>query len=219
MELKCEAVLFDLDGVLIDSMACIERHWRRWATKHELDAEKILAVAHGRRTVETIRLIAPRLSVEEEAAELEEASAGDTDGLKKIEGALQLLQSIPKTAWAIATSGNRQTAMTRLNFALLPVPFALITADDVINGKPHPEAYLMAASQLGVEAEKCVVIEDAPAGIQAARAANMQVIAVASTHRRQELEGADAIAEKLSDIQVFSNGEERVQLMVRITSA
>jgi mannitol-1-/sugar-/sorbitol-6-phosphatase len=218
MELQCEAVLFDLDGVLIDSMACIERHWRQWATKHGLDAEKILAVAHGRRTVETIRMIAPGLSVEEEAAELEGASAGDTDGLKKIEGAIQLLQSIPKTAWAIATSGNRQTAMTRLSFALLPVPLALITADDVTKGKPHPEAYLMAASQLGVEAEKCVVIEDAPAGIQAARAANMQVIAVASTHRRQELEGADAIAERLSEIQVFSNGEERIQLMVRITS-
>ena len=198
--LRCDAVLFDLDGVLVNSTECVERHWRRWAVEHLLDLDEIMRVAHGRPTVETIRLVAPHVPAEEEAARLNAAEAFDTDGVAAVEGAAQLVQVLPEDAWAIVTSGTRDTARTRLRHTGMPMPSVLITADDVKRGKPNPEAYLLAAARLDVGPETCVVIEDAPAGIRAARAAGMRVIAVATTHSQAELGEADVRAKRLTDI-------------------
>jgi sugar-phosphatase len=207
--LECDAVLFDLDGVLVDSAECVERHWRRWAMEHQLDRDEILRVAHGRPTGDTIRLVAPHLPAEEEAARLDAAEAFDTDGVKAVEGAAQLVHLLPQDAWAIATSGTRDTAMTRLRHTGVPVPSVLITADDVKRGKPNPEAYLLAAARLDVRPEKCIVIEDAPAGICAARAAGMRVVAVATTHSRAELGEADVRTERLTDIHISRSDVRR----------
>ena len=201
-DLECDAVLFDLDGVLVDSARCVERHWRRWAAEHHLDGDEIMRVAHGRPTVETIRLVAPHLPAEEEAARLDEGEAFDTDGVVAIDGAAQLVRSLPPDAWAIATSGTRDTALTRLRHTSLPMPSVLVTAEDVKRGKPNPEAYLLAAAKLDVRPERCVVVEDAPAGVSAAREAGMRVIAVATTHSQIELGEADIRAERLADIQI-----------------
>jgi len=198
--LRCDAVLFDLDGVLVNSTECVERHWRRWAVEHLLDLDEIMRVAHGRPTVETIRLVAPHVPAEEEAARLNAAEAFDTDGVAAVEGAAQLVRVLPEDAWAIVTSGTRDTARTRLRHTGMPMPSVLITADDVKRGKPNPEAYLLAAARLDVGPETCVVIEDAPAGIRAARAAGMRVIAVATTHSQAELGEADVRAKRLTDI-------------------
>jgi len=198
--LRCDAVLFDLDGVLVNSTECVERHWRRWAVEHLLDLDEIMRVAHGRPTVETIRLVAPHVPAEEEAARLNAAEAFDTDGVAAVEGAAQLVRVLPEDAWAIVTSGTRDTARTRLRHTGMPMPSVLITADDVKRGKPNPEAYLLAAARLDVRPETCVVIEDAPAGIRAARAAGMRVIAVATTHSQAELGEADVRAKRLTDI-------------------
>jgi mannitol-1-/sugar-/sorbitol-6-phosphatase len=135
----CDAVLFDLDGILVDSAACVERHWRRWATEHGLDSEAVMRFAHGRPTVETIRLVAPHLPAEMEAARLDAGEAFDTDGVVPIVGATQLVHSLPAEAWAIVTSGTRDTALTRLRHTGIPVPAVLITANDVKLGKPNPE--------------------------------------------------------------------------------
>lgn len=143
--LECDAVLFDLDGVLVDSAACVEHHWRRWAAKNHLDLDEIMRIAHGRPTVDTIRLVAPHLPAEEEGARLDANEAFDTDGVTAVEGAAPLVHSLPPDAWAIATSGTRNTAMTRLRHTSLPMPLVLITADDVKRGKPNPEAYLLGA--------------------------------------------------------------------------
>lgn len=202
-------MLFDLDGVLVDSAACVERHWRRWAAEHRLDGDAIMRVAHGRPTIETIRLVAPHLPAEEEAARLDGGEAFDTDGVLAVDGAVQLVHSLPLDAWAIATSGTRDTAMTRLRHTGWPVASVLVTADDVVHGKLAPEAYLLAAAGLDVRPDTCVVVEDAPAGIRAARAARMRVVAVATTHPRTELREADVRVQRLTDIRISRSGMRR----------
>jgi sugar-phosphatase len=113
-EFRCRAILFDLDGVLVDSTACIERHWTRWATQHGLDPALVIRAAHGRPTVETMREVAPHLAAEEETARLEAAEASDTGGVMAFSGAAELLRSLPEGSWAVATSGTRRTATNRL---------------------------------------------------------------------------------------------------------
>lgn len=198
--MECFALLFDLDGVLVDSLAVIERHWKRWAMSRGLEVSRVLEVAPGRPTVETIRLAAPHVDAEREAAELTAAEAPDTDGLVAIDGALELVTSLPPQAWAVITSGIRITAVTRLTHAGLPVPEVLVSADDVSRGKPDPEGYLTAARRLGVAASECVVVEDTPAGLAAARAAGMRAVGVAFQFEREELAGADAVVDRLTDV-------------------
>ena len=200
--LQCDALIFDLDGVLVDSTPCIERQMRRWADRHTLDAPAVLKLAHGRRTVETIRLVAPHLDAEVEAAAIEAAEAADTDGVLAMPGARALLAALPATAWAIATSNSRRTAIMRLQHTGLSIPRVLISAESVQQGKPHPEAYLAAAEQLGVDPRRCVVIEDAPAGISAARAADMLVLALLGTHAAHQLRQAHVVIAQLAHLYV-----------------
>jgi sugar-phosphatase len=212
---ECDAILFDLDGVLIDSRICIVRHWREWARQHGLDTAAIMRVAHGMRTVETMRLVAPHLDAEKEAERFTAAEVVDTEGVVAIEGASELLNGLPQDAWAIVTSGSKELAMARLRRTGLPIPHTLITADDVKQGKPSPEPYLVAAERLRIAASRCVVVEDAPAGIEAARAAGMQVIAMTTTHSRDELLGQGWVIGHLSALHVAA-GEGEHRLMVRI---
>ena len=206
-QFECDAILFDLDGVLIDSSACIRRHWQEWAHRHGLDLDAIMQVAHGIRTIETMRIVAPHLPVEEEAMRFAAAELVDTEGVFAIDGASRLLDPLPPDAWAIVTSGGRALATARLGYAGLPVPDILVTGDDVTHGKPDPEPYLLAAERMGDAPDRCVVIEDAPAGIEAAHAAGMRVIALATTHARQELPQAEAVVEHLSALQITGEGE------------
>lgn len=201
-------MIFDLDGVLVDSRIVVERHWRQWATQHNLDMAEIMRVAHGRRTVETMRLVAPYLDAEAEAARFEASEAFDADGLVEIGGAARLVRSLPGDSWAVATSGSRDIARTRLKHGGVPMPTVLVTADDVERGKPDPEAYLLASERLGVAPGGCIVVEDAPAGIEAAHAADMRVIAVATTHAQEQLESAEVVVACLSDIQVLPRSYE-----------
>lgn len=173
-----------------------------------------MQVAHGRRTIETMQLVAPYLPLDEEARRFEAAEVLDTGGIVAIDGALDLLNSLPPGAWAIVTSGSRALATARLRSRCLPVPGIMVTADDVVNGKPHPEPYLTAAARLGLTPDQCVVVEDAPAGLAAAHAAGMRTIAVASTHGAEELAAATVIANQLRDLQVIAG--EPHQLVIRI---
>ena len=205
--LDASAILFDLDGVLVDSTACIERHWRRWALEHGLDPADVLRVAHGRRAVETLAIIAPSLDAAGDAAALETAESTDLDGVSEIPGAASLLAALPPDAWAVVTSGTRAVATARLRHVGLRVPAALITADDVREGKPSPEGYLAAAGALGAMPTECVVIEDTPAGIAAAGASGMRSIAVTTTYPRVELSAATHVVDRLDAMRVEANLE------------
>ena len=156
----CEAIIFDLDGVLVNSTAVVEESWRAWAVGGGLDPAAVLAVAHGRRTVDTIRMIAPCLDAAAEAELLEKNETELSEGMVVIEGAQGLLASLPPGGWAIVTSGAYHTATARLDAGRLPIPPVLVTGSDVQRGKPDPQGYLLAGARLGVLPETCLVIED-----------------------------------------------------------
>lgn len=185
---ECRAVLFDLDGVLVDSTAFIENQWRRWALSKGLPVEPFLKVCHGRRALETIQLAAPHLDAALEIAAFQPVDSPDDPAIRPLPGSLQLLEQLPPENWAVATSGPRAIATARLVEAQLPLPRVLIGAEDVRHGKPDPDVYLAAAAALGASPADSIVIEDAPAGIQAARAAGMRVIALTTTHQLAELQ-------------------------------
>jgi sugar-phosphatase len=199
---SCDALLFDLDGVLVDSAEVVERTWRRWAARHGLDADEVVRVAHGRRTIETVRLLAPGAVADDEVAALAASESTETDGVYEVPGARELLAGLPTDTWAIVTSGIRPVAELRIRHTGLPMPRVLIPADEVRHGKPHPEGYLTAAARLGVDPARCVVVEDTPPGIEAAHAGGMRVIAVASTYPAEALAQADDVVEVLSSLEV-----------------
>src|SRR5438552_9105786 len=135
----CAAILFDLDGVLVDSKECVENTWRMWANEHGLDPATVLAAAHGHRTADTVRIVAPHLSAEAEARRLADAEAVETRGVNEIGGVRELLTQLPPRAWAVFTSGTHAVAEHRLRHARLPFPSAFVCAEDVTKGKPDPE--------------------------------------------------------------------------------
>jgi len=200
MILTARALLFDMDGVLIDSAPAVERVWRQWAIEHGLDPDFVIAQAHGRRSIETLRAVAPHLDAERENVIVEQREIDDKEGVTALAGAGHLLESLPPDRFAMVTSATRPLAVARLSYAGLPIPPKMVTADDVINGKPFPEPYLKGAALLGSVPEDCLVFEDTPAGISAGRAAGMRVVAVGSTYPREELQAADALIASLADV-------------------
>jgi sugar-phosphatase len=212
----CSAILFDLDGVLADSTRAVDREWRDWAQQKGLDGNAIVAIAHGVRAIEVIQRMAPHLDAEAEVRELERREVDHQEGgVSVMPGAVALVGSIPEGRWGVVTSGTRPLASARLRFCGLPVPKVLVTADDVAHGKPHPEPYLKGAERLGFDPAECLVIEDAPAGIQSAHAGGMKVVGITSTYAADALEHADAVIEKLGQIQVSPNGLGKLGVEVR----
>jgi mannitol-1-/sugar-/sorbitol-6-phosphatase len=200
--ITCKAILFDLDGVLVDSGECVERTWRKWALAHQLDPERVVEAAHGRRAIETVRLVAPNLSADDELAQLAASESTISEGVYEIAGARALIENLPNGTWAIVTSGIRSVAEFRLRLVGIPIPRVMVCGDEITRGKPDPEGYLQAAKRLGRFSGECLVIEDASPGITAAHAAGMQVIAVAGTYQPEELTSADAVVGKLTDLSV-----------------
>jgi mannitol-1-/sugar-/sorbitol-6-phosphatase len=206
VRLRCEALLFDLDGVLVDSRAVVERTWRRWARRHDLDPAELLRVAHGRRTRETLQAVVPHLDLASEVAWLDAAELADVDGLVAVNGALRLLSALPAGAWAVVTSGGHALAERRLDAAGVPIPRVLVASEDVTLGKPAPDGYQLAAKRLGCEPASCVVFEDAPPGVAAGRAAGARVVALTTTHSAPQLQEANVVIANLSGIHVHSDG-------------
>jgi len=199
---QCSAILFDLDGVLVDSTRSVARQWRLWAAENNIDPEKVLEIAHGRRTIEVVRILAPHLDAKAEETRIEKREANDNGGVTVMPGAAELLKSIPEGRWCVVTSGTRYLATSRLRLFGLPIPRVLVAADDVQKGKPDPEPYLKGAELLKVKPAECLVIEDAPAGIRSAHAGGMKAIALTSTYPATELQEADLVLQNLGQIQV-----------------
>ncbi|MGH9104601.1 MAG: HAD-IA family hydrolase [Acidimicrobiales bacterium] len=167
----CQAALFDCDGVLVDSNASVMAAWARWARQVGLDPAKVCSLVHGRRSADTVELLVPERRRAEELARIDGYELEDAAGVRAVAGAVALLGRLPRERWAVVTSGRAVLARARLQAAGLPCPEVLVAAEDVAAGKPDPAGYRMAAARLGVSTAAAVVLEDAPAGVEAARAA------------------------------------------------
>ena len=202
--MSCRGVLFDMDGVLVDSTAVVARVWSVWARKHGLDADAVVKIAHGRPSISTIRDLLPNSDHEAEDREVERQEIEDVEGIVALPGAPELLRAIPANRNAIVTSATRELAEVRLRAAGLPVPANLVTARDVQRGKPNPDPYLMGAKILGVSPAECVVIEDSPSGVRAGKAAGARVVALRTTATDAELQeaGADWVVENCAELLV-----------------
>lgn len=177
------AFMFDMDGTILSSIGATERVWRAWAIKHGLDVEAFLPTIHGVRAYETIsRLNLPGIDLMTEVEELTQAEFDDVEGIESIHGAASFLNTLPAERWAIVTSAPRRLAIRRLEAAGLPIPPIMVTGEDVANGKPAPDCFLLGAQRLGHKPENCLVFEDAPAGIRAAEAAGAHVLVITATH-------------------------------------
>ncbi|HTE60156.1 MAG TPA: HAD-IA family hydrolase [Solirubrobacteraceae bacterium] len=186
------AVISDLDGVLVDSVAATSRAWARWGARHGLDGAAIQAGNHGRPARDVVAEHVGAETLDAETAFLVDAEVGDTEGLVALPGADGVL-ALPVVA--IATSCVRPLAHARLLAAGLPIPDVLVSSDQVARGKPAPDSYLLAAERLGADPAACLVLEDAPSGIAAGCAAGMTVWAVTTTHAPAELGDAHRIAD------------------------
>jgi sugar-phosphatase len=179
-----------MDGTLVDSKACVESIWKRWALRHGIDVHSLLQTSHGRRTEDTIKDVAPHLDIEAEAKAIQTEELAAREGIVAVGGSFQLLSRLREDQWAVVTSASKALATVRLGCAGLPVPSQLISGDDVHCGKPDPEGYLKAADRLGVPYNRCVVVEDTPPGILAGRSAGMTVLALSTTFAPEHLLGA-----------------------------
>jgi mannitol-1-/sugar-/sorbitol-6-phosphatase len=210
IRIECLGVLFDLDGVLIDSNPAVDRVWSGWALEHGFNAEEVIRKAHGRPSITTIREYVSEEVAEKENREVERREIADIEGIVPMPGAVALLRAIPVERWAIVTSGTYLLATTRIKAAGLPTPKNLVTSSDIKHGKPDPEPYLKGAAKLGVAASDCVVLEDAGAGILAGKAAGARVIGVRSpTAADAELvaAGADWMVDGCADVRAEQNSK------------
>jgi mannitol-1-/sugar-/sorbitol-6-phosphatase len=210
--IRCRGVLFDLDGVLVDSTPAVARVWAGWAHAHGFDPDEVVKKAHGRPSIATIRELLPGADHAAEDREVERREIADVEGVVPLPGAMELLQALPLDRWAIVTSCTRALAQVRIGAAGLPRPKYLVTSTDVKHGKPDPEPYLKGAQLLGVAASECLVIEDAPAGIRSGKAAGARVLALRTTASDAELQqaGADWIVDDSAKLFLGSSpaGEE-----------
>ena len=206
MKIECGGVLFDLDGVLVDSTPAVARVWAKWAAKHGFVADDVVRQAHGKPSIATIRELLPHGDHDAENLEVERGEIEDIAGVVPLPGALELLRELPLERWAIVTSCTRTLAEVRIRAAGLPVPRNMVTSTDITHGKPHPEPYQKGAKILGLTPADCVVIEDAPAGIRSGKAAGARVFCLRTTATDPELKeaGADWIADDLASLR-FEN--------------
>jgi sugar-phosphatase len=205
--IEVRGILFDMDGVLVSSLGSVERSWTTYGEMRGVDGATAIKAAHGKRAIETIRLLRPDLDEVAELKLIEDIECADVADIEVLAGVKDLLARLPVGHWTIVTSATQRLARLRLETAGLLVPKRFITADMVENGKPHPEPYLRGAALLGFSPEECLVIEDAPAGAQAGRAAGCKVLATAFSHTQGELAAADWVVGSLEHMGVRATAD------------
>jgi mannitol-1-/sugar-/sorbitol-6-phosphatase len=203
---SCKGILFDMDGVLLDSTPAVARVWHHWALEHGFDPVEVVRAAHGRPSISTIRDYLPHSDYHAENREVERRELADLEGVLPWPGALELLKSLPPERWAIVTSCTRPLAEVRLRAGGLPRPKFFITSDDIQNGKPAPDPYLNGAKCLRLDPADCIVVEDVPAGVQSGKAAGCRLVALCTTMPAADLRkaGADWLVQNCSAISLVS---------------
>jgi sugar-phosphatase len=197
------AFFFDMDGTLTNSLVSAERVWGRWAASQGLNVPEFLPTIHGRRTIDTISALGiPGLDAEAESRKITEGEIEDLEGVVEIAGARHFLESLKGARWAIVTSAPRALAEARVRAAHLPNPPLIVASEDVRAGKPNPAPYLLAAEKLGVKISDCLIFEDAPAGIAAAKASGADLLVITATHHSHPLEtdGEDPAMENYENL-------------------
>jgi mannitol-1-/sugar-/sorbitol-6-phosphatase len=217
LKIHCAGVLFDLDGVLVDSTPAVARVWTKWAVKHGFVPDEVVRQAHGRPSIATIRELLPHADHQAENCEVERGEIADVEGVIPLPGALELLHALPPERWIIATSCTRALAEVRIRAAGLPMPRKLVTSNDVLHGKPDPEPYIKAANYLGFAPADCIVVEDAPAGIRAGKASGARVLSLRTTAPDPELResGATWIIDDLASLQLETASAGGLTLTMR----
>jgi sugar-phosphatase len=195
VSVRCKAVLFDMDGTLVDSTQVVEAAWRSWAARHNLHLSDVLSFSHGRPTISTLEHFLPGRDHSHELEELAIFEETQTEGILAVPGAAEAVHALQTLnhPWAVVTSAWRKLAETRVLAAGLPLPTVIVPIDEIQNGKPDPEGFLHAAAQLGVAPEDCVVFEDTRPGIDAGLRADMQVVGLLTTYSSQQLQHRPAI--------------------------
>ncbi len=178
VRIQCSGVLLDLDGTLICSLEAVDRCWTRWCEVSGLQPALVLPRIHGRRSIDSLPLVAPHLDAEAEDAVLQRMEVEDTEGVRSLPGACELLNALPRDRWALVTSCARPVALARMAAAKLPLPAKAVFGDLVANGKPAPDPFLLGAKLLGEPADQCVAFEDTQSGVDSAIAAGMRTIGV-----------------------------------------
>lgn len=218
MNIRCLGVLFDLDGVLVDSTPAVARCWTKWSLLHGFVPEEVVRRAHGRPSMTTLRELLPNADHQAENRQMERWEIEDISDVVALPGAVQLLQALPPERWAIVTSCTRPLAEVRIRAGGLPWPKHLVTSADVQRGKPDPEPYIKGATCLGLAPADCIVVEDAPAGIRAGKAAGASVLALRTAETDAELTaaGADWIVADLSSVHLnASSTTDHLELLLR----
>ena len=211
MRVIVRGILFDMDGVLVSSLGSVERSWTKWAEKHGMDIASAIHTAHGRRAIETVRLLRPDLNAREETKFIEDLEVEDNEGLEILGGVKPILETLPERYWTVVTSATERLARSRMKAGGIPVPSRMITADMVEKGKPDPEPYRRGAELLGLKPEECLVIEDSAAGARAGHAAGCKVLATLFSHSVESLIAADWIVRSLEDVR-FTLVNEAIEL-------
>lgn len=208
VRVRCKAVLFDMDGTLVDSTRVVELAWEGWALRHSIPFEDVLSFSHGRPTIATLEHFLPGRDHAEELEELSRFEETEMEGIRAVPGAAEVVDSLQKLnrPWAIVTSAWRKLAETRILAAGLPLPRVIVPFDEIRNGKPDPEGFLQAAERLGVAPEECIVFEDTRPGIDAGLRAGMQVVALRTTFSTQELQFQPLIVD-LRDVTIRPEGD------------
>lgn len=205
------ALLFDMDGTLLSSIAAAERVWSNWARRHKLDVGAFLPTIHGVRAADTIRKQGlADIDLDAEVAFIERAEIEDVEGVMPIEGVVDFLNALPEDRWAIVTSATVELATARLDAAGIKRPKIWVTAEDVEHGKPAPDCFLLGAERLGVDIEDCLVFEDAPAGIEAARASGADLLVVTATHAHPQTDGPAIADYRGMTVGVTESGDIRI---------
>lgn len=213
--IEAQALLFDMDGTLIDSRVVVEKIWKRWCDEVGLDWHFVLPRLHGVRMYDSIKEFATMAGQDVDATyeRLYREEVEDLDGIVPIPGALELLAALPQDRWTIVTSADTVLAKARLGAAGIAPPPRMVTGEMVTNGKPAPEAYLLGAERMHAPAVDCLVFEDAKAGIDAGRAAGSRVIAIAGDHPEEIPPGVEWVAD-LSALRFDGIHDGKVRLMV-----
>ena len=218
--MQCKGFLFDLDGTLVDSLPVVERSWCKWGDRFGIPHDEILGFIHGKQAITSIRHFMPGRSEEDIQAEfrfLEQIEATDIDGIVALPGALSLLNTLNEAGipWAIVTSGSIPVAHARHRAAGLPMPNVFVTAEQVKKGKPAPDAYLLGAELLGIPAQQCAVVEDAPAGLLSGLAAGCRTIAVNVPADAPRLDEADLVLTTLESLRIERQADGNVQVNLK----